>query len=145
MPRAQKRLLIIDDRVSYPALGAGYPPAARMIHELHRFGWQIAVYPNHEPDDDWGSIYRQFSREVEFMLGYGWAALGHFLHQRAGSYDTVLVSRPHNMRDYLAARADTPRPRSLIYDAEAVFAAREFLRLEQAGQSPTRCCRRRWR
>ena len=140
--RARKRLLIIDDRVPYPALGAGYPRAARMIHELHRLGWQITVYPNHEPHDDWGSIYRQFPREVEFMLGYGRSALGHFLHQRPGTYDAVLVSRPHNMRDYLAARADTPLPRELVYDAEAVFATREFLRLEQAGRSPEPAQRR---
>ena len=57
--RGQRRLLMIDDRVPYPALGAGYPRAARLVHELHRLGWQVTYFPNHEPYDDWGSIYRQ--------------------------------------------------------------------------------------
>ena len=132
--RGQRRLLMIDDRVPFPALGAGYPRAARLIHELHRLGWQITYFPIDRPFDEWGGIYRQFPREVEFMLGYGRAGLGHLLHVRNGVYDTVVVSRPHNMRDYLAARHATARPRRLAYDAEAVFAAREFLRLQQAGR-----------
>ena len=43
--RGQRRLLMIDDRVPFPALGAGYPRAARLIHELHRLGWQITYFP----------------------------------------------------------------------------------------------------
>ena len=135
MSGTRKRLLLIDDRVPYPELGAGYPRSARMIHELHALGWFVTVFPNFEPDDDWPTVYGRFPREVEFMLGYGRRALDHFLHERAGFYDVVVVSRPHNMRDYLAARGATPRPARLIYDAEAVFAPREFLRLEQAGQA----------
>ena len=68
------------------------------------------------------------------MLGYGRTGLAHLLNTRDGVYDTVLVSRPHNMRDYLAARHATVRPRRLVYDAEAVFATREFLRLERTGR-----------
>lgn len=131
----RKRVLLIDDRVPYPELGSGYPRSARMVHELHEAGWFVTVYPNMEPEDDWPTVYEAFPRGVEFMLGFGRAALGHFLHERAGFYDTVIVSRPHNMKEYLSSRHDTPRPSRLVYDAEALFAPREFMRLEQLGRT----------
>ncbi len=137
-----RSILVLDDRVPFPELGAGYPRAARLLHELHALGWFVTVFPVDEPQDDWAAVYEQFPREIEFMLGYGRTALAHFLHERDGYYDTVLVSRPHNMRDYLAARAETARPRRLVYDAEAVFATREFLRQEQAGRTVSADARR---
>ena len=96
-------------------------------------GWFITFYPAHLPDDDWGSVRAAFPAEIEFMVGYGAAELEAFLHGRDGYYDTILVSRPHNMRSFLRARGATHARARLIYDAEAVFATREFLQLQHKG------------
>ena len=56
------------------------------------------------------------------------------LHDRAGYYDVVVISRPHNGAKYLdLAREHFPRAR-IVYDAEAVFCVREFLRAELEGR-----------
>ena len=133
MPRDRKRVLYLDDRVPYPELGAGYPRAARILRELVEEGWFVTFYPVYFPEDDWDSIYETFPREVEFMLGYGREHMAAFLAARDGYYDTIIVSRPHNMRDFLKARGESFTPARLIYDAEAIFSTREFLRLKQRG------------
>ena len=133
MPRAQPRLLYIDDRVPYPELGSGYPRAARLLRELVAEGWFVTFYPVYFPADDWEAAYEAFPREIEFMLDAGREGLAAFLRERDGYYDTILVSRPHNMRDFLAARGKSQASVRLIYDAEAMFATREFLRLQQHG------------
>ncbi len=142
MDRGKRRLLYIDDRVPYPELGAGYPRAARLLRELVADGWFVTYYPLHDPADDWQDVYAAFPREVEFMVHYGQPALANFLRERDGYYDTVLVSRPHNMANYLKLRGDTQAAARLIYDAEAMFAAREVLRMAQAGR-PAEAAQRR--
>ena len=133
MDRGRRRILYIDDRVPYPELGAGYPRAARIIRELVADGWFVTLYPAHDPVDDWDDTYAAFPREVEFMLGHGYGQMQDFLRERDGLYDTILVSRPHNMRGFLAARNGTHAGARLIYDAEAMFTSREVLRMAQAG------------
>lgn len=129
---ARGRVLVIDDRVPYPALGAGYPRAARILNLLHHSGWFVTHYPLTFPAEHWTELRAAFSARIEVMIGAGPMALAAFLQARAGYYDLVLVSRPHNMRSFLhhGGRAFAAR---LIYDAEAVFADREIARLALAG------------
>src|SRR5437667_11055873 len=52
-----------------------------------------------------------------------------FLRYRHSYYQTIFISRPHNMRileRILSAHADWFRDTTLIYDAEALFAGREL-------------------
>jgi GT2 family glycosyltransferase len=133
MPRNKPRILYLDDRVPYAELGAGYPRAARVLRELVAEGWFVTFYPVYFPEDDWASIYQAFPAEVEVILNAGRKGMEAFLAERDGYYDTILVSRPHNMRDFLKARGTTNAKARLIYDAEALFATREFLRLQQMG------------
>src|SRR3989449_2449955 len=67
--------------------------------------------------------------EVEFMAGYGPPLLESFLRNRHSYYQTIFISRPHNMLILdliLSANADLFRDTTLIYDAEALFAGREL-------------------
>jgi glycosyltransferase involved in cell wall biosynthesis len=137
MPRDQRRILYIDDRVPYPELGSGYPRAARLLRDLVAEGWFVTFYPAYESQDDWAAMYEAFPRDIEFILGAGRDGMAAFLKARDGYYDTIFVSRPHNMRDFLKARGTTHASARLIYDAEAMFASRELLRLKQKGMPAT--------
>lgn len=129
------RVLVIEDRVPFPSLGAGYPRSSRLLHELHRQDWLVTMYPLVSPEDRWNDIRAAFPPTMEVALGHGEAGLAEFLRARDGYYDAILVSRPHNMQRFLAARGGTHRNARLIYDAEAIFATRESARMALAGDA----------
>ncbi|MFN2506344.1 MAG: glycosyltransferase [Acidimicrobiales bacterium] len=74
---------------------------------------------------------------VEVMPG-GTSGFPHFWAGRAGSYDLVLVSRPHNkaMVNAVLARSSPPLPR-IVYDAEAVNSFRDLGLLRHLRQDPS--------
>lgn len=132
-----RRILVIDDRVPHPSLGGGLPRAHAMLHALHKEGFFITFYPLQFPFDDWEAVRGSLPLDVEVMLGYGIARLEEFLSERAGYYDALLVSRPHNMATvlrHLESPARWLNGCTVIYDAEAVFANRELLRLKMEGK-----------
>jgi glycosyltransferase involved in cell wall biosynthesis len=62
------------------------------------------------------------------MMGYGPPLLEAFLRNRRGYYDTIFVSRPHNMEPLARILAENPGwfdGVGIIYDAEAFFVERE--------------------
>jgi GT2 family glycosyltransferase/SAM-dependent methyltransferase len=131
------RLLMIDDRVPYPALGTGYPRAATIIREVQRAGWFVTLYPLLFPELDVRETRRHFAPETEFAAGRGVDGLANFLRERADYYDAVLVSRPSNMKTFQMARNAVPdfgHAIHTIYDAEALFAEREKLRRRLQGR-----------
>jgi glycosyltransferase involved in cell wall biosynthesis len=68
-------------------------------------------------------------REIEFMMGYGLGFLEPFLRNRPKYYDTIFISRPHNMeklKPVLEAHPDWFESTTIVYDAEAVFATRDI-------------------
>ena len=119
------RLLVIDDRVPTSDVGSGYPRAHALLHALRRHEYPVTFFPSHDPApyEPWlGELQRA---GVEVVLDRPFAA---FASERAGSYDAILVSRPHN---FSAVRPDLTRcfPRAVvIYDAEALFFVRENAR-----------------
>jgi GT2 family glycosyltransferase len=127
------RVLVIDDRIPYPELGAGNPRAAMMLRQLMADGWLLTHYPLQFPQDSRAAIEAAFPRGMEVMLGLGPPGLRRFLVERLALYDLVLISRPHNLRLFhLAARGLAAR--RLIYDAEALVAPREVQRRALAGK-----------
>ncbi|EQD45096.1 glycosyl transferase family protein, partial [mine drainage metagenome] len=127
--KAGRRVLVIDDRVPYPSLGAGYPRAAEILRTLVADGWFVTFYPVLFPHDNQAAIRAAFPRGIEFMLGLGQGGLRHFLAERQDYYHIIMISRPHNMRDFLATAPNEIAAR-IIYDAEAIFAPREWRRRE---------------
>ena len=129
------RVLYIEDRVPHMALGAGYPRARLMLHELR--GWPVTLYPLAVPGDDWYRIRASIPASVEVALGYGMQGLEGFLERRRGLYDVLLVSRPTNLRAILPLqkrRPDLFEGLRLVYDAEALFATREIAQAAVRGQ-----------
>ena len=125
------RVLIIDDRVPYPYLGAGYPRAAALLEKVHANGWLVTFYPLVFPHINIAEARSTFPAGVEFVPDRGAPGLAAFLRERIGYFDAVLVSRPHNMEVFQKAcsKAKDFAPNvQIIYDAEARFVEREALR-----------------
>lgn len=130
------RVLVIDDRIPDPREGAGYPRARDIVNALHAAGAVLTHYPLARADHDAARTADLLPAELEQVTGARRPALGDFLRQRIDQFDMVFVSRPHNMRALRQACKAAPgllgRAR-LVYDAEALFSAREALRHQVVG------------
>jgi O-antigen biosynthesis protein len=126
--RGKKRVLLIDDRVPHTWLGSGFPRARAILFTLLKQDCFATVYPLSEFNEDWSSVYADMPAEIEFMIGYGPTLLEPFLRNRQCYYDTIVVSRPHNMKilkPIVEAHPDWFEEVNIIYDAEAIFATRD--------------------
>ena len=129
MRNAGKRVLFIEDRVPHPSLGSGFPRTRCILMSLIKQGYFVTFYPLTEFNESWSCVYSDMPDEVEFMMGYGPPLLEVFLRHRHQYYEKIFVSRPHNMKilqPILSAHPEWFRKTTLIYDAEALFAAREI-------------------
>ena len=130
------RVLIVDDQIPDPELGAGYPRALDMLRAAHAAGWFVTHYPAVYPDADYARADRILPHDVEIAAERGRDGLAGFLRERSGYYDAAIVSRPHNMAAFRAALAEAPDALDLgkvVYDAEAIFALREAARARLSG------------
>jgi len=131
-----KRVLFLDDRVPHTWLGSGFPRARNILLTLLKQGCFVTVYPLSQFDENWLSVYADMPAELEVMVGYGPALLEPFLRNRSSYYDTILVSRPHNMKIFkplLDAHPDWFDETNIIYDAEAIFVTREITYRQLSG------------
>jgi GT2 family glycosyltransferase len=128
MKNSKKRVLFIDDRVPHTWFGSGFPRARSILLGMVEQGCFVTFYPSFVLNEEWSSVYSDMPREIEFMMGYGPPLLEAFLRNRRGYYDTIFVSRPHNMEPLAQILAENPEwfdGVRIIYDAEAFFVERE--------------------
>ena len=131
-------ILVIDDRVPYPSLGAGYPRCSKLLFELSKMDLNISFYPLLFPQEKWDDVYKTVPNTIEVILDSGLEKLQSFLEARKGFYQHVIVSRVHNMEFFnhcLSLDPDLLGEAKIIYDAEAVSAPREILRLKFIGEA----------
>ncbi len=132
-----RKLLVIDDLLPLQVNGAGLPRARAMVAGAVAAGWSVTHYPLHQPEVDWDRLRRELPATVEVIDHHGLPGLGQFLAERAGYFDVVLVSRPHNITalwQALAGRPELLGQARVIYDAEAIYAAREVAQAALAGR-----------
>jgi len=137
LPQGARRILFVDDRVPLPWLGQGYPRACRFVQALVASGDFVTHYPLQFPHEDWVEVYGALPERVEVMLDQGLAGIAGFLQARAGFYDVMVVSRPHNMDVIAALRERHPewfQGLRIVYDAEALFSLREIAKAEVLGR-----------
>ncbi len=135
--RWQPRVLVLDDRVPHRGLGQGLPRANDLLHALGELGYAVTMYPTTLPHEHWRTLYADVPREIELVHGRGVARLAEFLEERRGSFERILVSRPHNMGFLLEIRRQRPelfRGLEIVYDAEAIFALRDYERARVMGE-----------
>lgn len=131
-------ILVIDDRVPYPSLGAGYPRCSNLLFELSKMELNISFYPLLFPEEEWDDVYNTLPNTIEVILKSGHDELQSFLEARKNFYQYVVVSRVHNMEFFnhcLSLDPDLLGEAKIIYDAEAVSAPREILRMEFLGEA----------
>src|SRR5215471_309688 len=134
--RENRRVLFIDDRVPHTWLGSGFPRARTILSTLLNQKCFVTFYPFTTFDESWASVYADMPDEVEFVIGYGPMLIEAFLRNRRGYYDTIFVSRPHNMKmlkPVLEAHPEWFDTCKVVYDAEAIFATREITQRQLSG------------
>jgi len=131
-PHDQKRILLLDAKLPHVHTGAGFPRANAMLRALFELDYLVTVYPvgGVDPSETWESVYTDIPRNVECMVfgDYGIEGLGQFLNERKGYYSGVIISRPTTMnvlRAFLDKDEKLFGDIPVIYDAEALFVARE--------------------
>jgi hypothetical protein len=132
-PHDLKRLLYIDDVLPDPSWGCGFPRAAMFLRCLQA-EYGVTVYATRHEDDapDHAALFP----DAELINGLGPDALRAFLAKRQHYFDLIVVSRSHNLRFLKTAVPDLGSLCApLVYDAEAITAARDVLRAE-AQQRP---------
>ncbi len=136
-PNKHPNVLLIDDRVPHPSLGSGYPRCTQLLNSLSKLDLNISFYPLQFPIDDWSDVYETLDRTIEVLLDRGRAGLLSFLRERRGFYQFVVVSRVHNMECLNSVVDQEPELLEgckVFYDAEAVVAPREIMKMELLGQ-----------
>lgn len=134
--RKRSRILFIDDRIPHPWRGVGLPRCNKIINTLCKLDYEVTFYPiKLEAGNTWDNIYSTIPQEVEVMFdeAYGENGLAKFLLERQGYYETIFVSRPHNieiLNAVLDKHPDLVVAKKLIYDAEAIFSNRDLQRLK---------------
>jgi glycosyltransferase involved in cell wall biosynthesis len=124
-----KRILFLEDRVPHPHLGSGFPRSQSIIRMLAAGGNFVTCYPTRFPHENASAARSVLGADVEVAASLGLAGLEGFLQKRAGFYDVLWISRPHNM-EYLApilrAHPTWFEGMRVIYDAEAIYCLREI-------------------
>jgi GT2 family glycosyltransferase len=136
--RGAKRILYLDDRVPHVQLGSGFPRSNRILKALVEMGAQVSCYSLNFPKEEWQNVYVDIPGEVEVILERGRAGLESFLMERAGWYDVIYVSRPHNLATLQSLLDRNPQLSGnarLVYDAEALFSLRKIESLRLQGRT----------
>jgi O-antigen biosynthesis protein len=127
--RTEQQVLFIDDCVPHAYLGSGYPRSRDLLVALDALGCRVTLYPLLTLPQNWDDVYSDIPRTVEVMAEGGFNVLETFLRERAGYFNAIIVSRPHNMwivKKTLKSIPGVLAGAKLIYDAEAVFALRDI-------------------
>jgi len=124
------RILFLDDRTPHTWLGSGFPRARTLILSMIKQGCFVTVFPLSEFREDWDVVYSDLPREIEVITGLGSKMLEGFLRERKNYYNSIVASRPHNMKklqSIMKAHPEWFTNTHIIYDAEALFTRRDAL------------------
>ena len=129
------RVLVIEDRVPHPHLGAGYPRANDLVRALARRA-EVTLFPMVRFSETWAGVRAALPAEVEALTDRHFPQLAHFLRERRGFFDAIVVCRPLNMKLFVEIGGTDPTLNGgarIVYDAEAIFSARETLKRATQG------------
>ncbi|HVF19945.1 MAG TPA: glycosyltransferase, partial [Mycobacteriales bacterium] len=110
-------LLIVDDMLPDPGLGAGFGRMHDLISELGFDRFAVRFHVTNQPNADAAALGR-FG--VELVRGAVPDLIEH-LAAPGVHYDVVVISRPHNWEYFADAVRRHQARAALVYDAEALF------------------------
>ncbi len=132
-------VLLVDDRLPVGAEGSGLPRAEALTRALaDGTGRHVFLVPMiEEPNVSWDAVRDVLESGVEVFPEYGDRALDRAFERLSGRYDTLVVSRFHNLLKVQELRDRRPglfdRVR-VVYDSEAVGVKRERLQAKVLGR-----------
>ena len=120
-----QRILIIDDRVPDAALGSGYGRMVEAAVDLSARGYAVSIFP---------AIGVTMPSDLFISAGVAVIEedLGDHLRRPDISYDSVVISRPHNYNRFFNTVLELQPSAALVYDCEALFWRRLTLQAELA-------------
>lgn len=132
-------VLLVDDRLPVGTEGSGLPRAEALTIALASATRRhVLLLPTGEdPKVSWAALGGVLENGVEVYPEYGDRALERGLERLAGRFDTLVVSRFHNLLKLEEVRSDRPELFDgvrLVYDSEAVAVKRERLQAELLGR-----------
>ena len=139
-PGGGPRGLFIAHRRPAPARGMGFVRSAAVLHSLAQCCGLVSVLGLHDHEWPRRTDQDEAGRQVEILSRVNSANIGAFLRERVGVYDTVWLSRTHNLPRLAGWRALCPEffaGLRIVLDTEAIAAARRFAYAREAGQAAT--------
>jgi len=125
MVNYKKKILYIDDQIPNPLLGSGYPRSNYILNYLLKLDYDLTFFPMAIPYND--QVGRELEQKgVEVIYGNNELNFEEFFKERKYYYDTIFISRPHNMKKSIGIIKKYNPGVRIIYDAEAIFALREI-------------------
>jgi GT2 family glycosyltransferase len=131
----RKRILFIEDTIPLRRLGSGYVRANDIIRAIATDN-DVSVFPLNGAPYEIMSIHGDFPDGVEIMHNRDIADLAEFIETRRNYYDSIWISRTHNLDrvlPILLASGIDPEQTPLILDTEAIAACREAARASLQG------------
>jgi GT2 family glycosyltransferase/glycosyltransferase involved in cell wall biosynthesis len=116
-------VLVIDDRVPAPSLGAGFPRMFDALVELAAIGHHVTLLPTHTRDGD-GTAFALAGIDVVRQ-----PPEAYFARPEAACHVAV-ISRPNNFEQWSGPVRRRFPSAPIIYDTEALFHRRMEVRLE---------------
>jgi len=131
------RILYIDDSVPLRVTGSGFVRSNDVIRAMAGMGYAVTIFPVLGCRQDLASVYADMPDTVEILHDRSLARLENLLTARQGWFDTIWVSRIHNLdmvAPILASTAAKANAR-LVLDTEAISAERRQQKLAMIGQA----------
>ncbi|MFA6959418.1 MAG: glycosyltransferase [Opitutaceae bacterium] len=131
-------VLVVDDRVPDFYTGAGAPRAVALFEALLALNWKITFYPTAGCRIPSKWFQDRFGSEIRVIHAADREVFAKWLELYRDTFDTVFISRVHNMEALGGLFTDVSqadRRIRVIYDAEAICALRDIV-AARIGGSP---------
>ena len=126
------KVLVIDDYIPAIRYGSGFPRLYKMLTCLSDLGYLTTFFPVGNPVKVQPETSELQHEGVEVFWG-SQVGFEEFAESRAGYYDVVLISRPHVFEGIHPSVLRWWPKAAILYDAEALFYARDIVKAEIAG------------
>jgi glycosyltransferase involved in cell wall biosynthesis len=127
------RILVVDDYIPAIGYGCGFPRLHSMLRCLADLGYSVTFFPVGNPVKAQPAT-RELQQSGIEVFWNRYVDFERFSLERSQYYDVVLVSRPHVFEGVLTTVKERFAKAAIVYDAEALFCAREILKAEITGK-----------
>lgn len=129
------RILYIDDSVPLRVTGSGFVRSNDVIRAMAGMGYAVTVFPVLGCRHDLAAVYADLPDTVEILHDRSLVRLDELLAQRSGWFDTIWVSRIHNLDMVAPILATGAGKARIVLDTEAISAERQQQKLALIGQA----------